>query len=244
MPRSFITSNNTDSLFSLEIIGDNVDFNTTSDPLFSFGVTDNYTIAAWLKANTVNDSYVGWQLSTFSPASFIFVDFNAFNANQIRLGVNKGASVKDYRFNNLQVVDTWNLWSVTTNGTAMTLYKDGVAQTPDTILNDDVITGIVDTNRTVVGGFANAGVILQQGPWAIWDKILTAAELLELAQGDFSFNWTVNSGNYASSANLEHYWRHAFGNEMGLTDLGVGTARNLTGTFSTITPDHIVMDHP
>jgi hypothetical protein len=79
------------------------------------------------------------------------------------------------------------------------------------------------------------------GPIGVWNDVLDATELVEIASGTFGFDLTTNSGVYTSSANLAHWWR------LGADDADIG--KDYAGSINVgddamISTSNIVVDSP
>ena len=103
----------------------------------------------------------------------------------------------------------WKMISVVWNGTTLTVLVDGVALTPLTTPVDIAGIGMTDTAREITVGGDGAAAASWDG-WIFspttWTTALTAAELLTIFAGKAAFEPFYNSGNYVSSATMNHRW--------------------------------------
>jgi hypothetical protein len=115
-------------------------------------------------------------------------------------------------------------------GDPLDLHIDGVQTAPDNVQLDTTGT-MTDTSRQFAWGSQAAddgSWTGNMGPFAIWNKILTGAEITEIWNKKFSIDLTQSSGSYTSSANLQHYYRPGWNFKVGNLDEGNGATRNLT----------------
>lgn len=134
-------------------------------------------------------------------------DDSAASPYSVRLWNSSGTLFKDYDFGSF-TVNTYAMLTVTWDGTNLTVYQDGSAQTPT--LNTDDAGTMTNTSRQVIVGVDSATT---GGHWsgflfspALWDVELTAAEVTAIDAGTSTFNLRRDSGNYASRDNLKHLW--------------------------------------
>ena len=150
-----------------------------------------------------------------------------------------GAAFKDYDWNNTFTSGTKVSYVFTWDGTSLLLYVDGVLTEADTKTSDYTASMSATDRRVSVG--STMGSVSYTGTihsTSIWDVVLTQAEVTALQNGGSpeDFDNGSDSGGYAQSANLQHYWRHGFdasdfgrdyGNASTLIDIG-DDALNLT----------------
>lgn len=134
-------------------------------------------------------------------------DDSAASPYSIRLWNSSGTLFKDYDFGTF-TVNTYIMLTITWDGTNLTVYQGGTAQTPT--LNLDDSGTMTNTARRVIIGVDSA---LTGGHWEgfvfspkLWDVELTALEIGDINTGASTFNSRRDSGNYASRDNLKHLW--------------------------------------
>lgn len=190
--------------------------NLTNNPL---GIANAWTVSTVFKLDTFAVNQTIFQIpSTTSGNNFSNISIIASGTLGLLViltdatGTPTSANLKSWRWNNVVASATWVNAVVKWDGADIFLVINGVDQgVPDTKSDDDAIT-MADTSRKIFiwadrgSGSSDAGNFLYA---AIWDKVLTDAELLEAWNSGVagSFNLGADSGDYASSANLQHWWR-------------------------------------
>ena len=177
------------------------------------------------------------------------------NANRIQIGNSPsgtsrinvvlydsaGTKFKDYGFSNVNTGNGgyWHTIVISWDGTSLVCAINGLVVAQDATTTDAAGT-MTNTNRAIYCG-ANATPTEANSllhTLALWDEALTSSEkeqLWNIGSSDVS----VDYGNYASSANLVHYWRAgvpAAGSQSGTTYVcdylggaGVDIAANAVG---------------
>jgi len=188
-----------------------------------------------------------WSISTWVNPSNMLLNQGIFSAN-FRDGIEIvhlseeatgriGISVRDStlstvfenrKWNAVLTANTWTHLVVTWNGTDLALYIDSVLTASDLTPVNDPHT-MIDSLRDITYGANWSGALVHSqlaGPWighlghlAIWDEVITAAEVASIFNPNvgppFAIDLRQNTGNYVSSENLQHYWRPGF------TDIGI-----------------------
>jgi hypothetical protein len=186
------------------------------------GIANSWTISAWL-----NPDLVDWNNRTFLHLQAGSGGANYFHmrardsspdptvqALHVEFGDSNGNTIKMYIFDNVFVESSWQLITVTWNGTDLIVYRNDMILTPFLKFVDNS-GSMTNTNRKVtIGGFDPTGAYQWDGKCysvAIWDTVLGANEVSTIYNfGDGRFDLNTDSGNYASSANLPHWWRLGF----------------------------------
>lgn len=137
------------------------------------------------------------------------------------------------------------------DGSQLTVYRNGVAQTPSTVVTEPGIT-MTDTARKVALSnivFSTAGgarVRVHQA--AMWSEPLTAQEWLGVAGRTDApnFDLNTNSAGYQSSAELIHWWRPGFNPAAMGADYADSppTTHNLMADAKQVSDNDIVADFP
>lgn len=227
----------------------------------ALGITDTYSVMIWVKG------------TDFSAGSETFIDFRvsgADNSNrfqishvvsgQVRVFVwnDVPAELKQFRYNGASVDGSWRQYVAVVDPTLavnnqLRLYVDGVLTTPDTLTTNGDVSGAPPTDSpgrgiyiaTSVGGAYYAGNVHTA---AIWGTALSAAEVKAIwnkgsARG---VDLATSSGDYASSDDLQHWWRLGHDD----TDIGAdyGSASTLIDVMddaeSITAADDVKGDHP
>jgi len=220
----------------------------------TISITNTFTLAFWIKPGDVT-----------THGTLVAIKQGAGNNNFIRLHqrtdiiqtlLNDSAAtvIQNVSWTSLLSDDTWFHVVYQWDGiSGRKLYLDGVDQgAPDSAPIDDDGT-LTDTAR-----FASVSEDVESigdpGPgwegrgasWAIWDSILTSSEITAIYNaGSIAFNLAEDGGNYASSANLQHWW------QMGRVSADIGkdsgkatSLIDLIDNAVAITTDDIVVDAP
>lgn len=109
------------------------------------------------------------------------------------------------------------------NATNYALSLDGGSGTP--VLST---AGHIGKNETGTDKFAD-GEIAQV---ALWDEVLTAAEITALYNSGTPYDPQSDHGDYTSSAGLVHHWPMNEGSGTTLDDTQTATDATLTGTYT------------
>lgn len=156
-----------------------------------------------------------------------------------------GNSLKSYEWNNTYSVGVKVSYVLTWDGTDMLLYIDGVETAPD-VKASDFSAAMTDTGRQVsigaqIGGFGSYRGTVHAT--SFWNVVLTQAEITTLQNSGSPENMDnkFDSGDYFSSANLQHYWRHGFNAADIGKDLGfASTLIDIGDDAVNVTADDIV----
>jgi hypothetical protein len=138
-----------------------------------------------------------------------------------------GTTLKHFGWGDFFRTDEWTHAFIQWDGTSLTAYKDGVLTTTGVVLTN--VTGtMTDESRQIFMGSAVAGVTATfsgiLGHFAVWDSILSPAEMPIVVSGGFDMDLTTTSGAYVSTGSLKHYWRP------GLDDTNIGKDYAVSGT--------------
>lgn len=163
------------------------------------------------------------------------------------------------RFNMAQKRQEWRNFSCAWNGNNLIAWDNGLeitdfsetlSGTGSFIMEDPSTSGSLRSIRIAAAysGIAQSldgpRIITYSGllgPVGMWDEVLDALELGEIASGTFGFDLSTNSGTYTSSANLQHWWRLG----ADAADLGADYAGDINlGVNATVTGSNIVVDSP
>lgn len=105
-------------------------------------------------------------------------------------------------------------------------------------VNNSSKVGVTDPsgyfNANYIGGSSSStmGIIYNA---AFYDSVLTTNELTEIYNGGINFDLTTDSGDYASSANLQGYWKNTGNTNADWVDLsGNGNNGTVNGSPDTI----------
>lgn len=193
----------------------------------------------------------GERIGDSTHEEFIMVENWDESADRIRIT----------RFNMAQKRKEWRLFSCAwdgnnliawDNGLEITDFSDTFSGTGSFVMADPTSSGKQRSIRIAVAytGVAQSldgprivaysGLL---GPIGVWDEVLGDAEIAAIADDTFAYDLVTNSGNYTSSANLQHWWRLGadtsdIGKDYAVTDnINVGVDATVTGI-------NIVVDSP
>ena len=104
---------------------------------------------------------------------------------------------------------------------------------------------MTNTNRFIQFNRANdpSAISINAGHIGVWNTVLGAAEVTEIFDGKHQINLTMDTGNYTSSADLQHYWRPGFPDE-GFSDEGAASPSSDLTDSPLINTGDIVQDAP
>ncbi len=204
------------------------------------GVTHHNEVLIW-----------GERIENSTNEEYIFVE-NWDNDNK---------RIRITRFNMAQKRQEWRNFSCAWNGFNLIAWDNGIelsdisetlSGTGSFIMADPTISG---RQRSVRIGAAYSGISASLdgpriitysgflGPIGVWNEVVDAVELGEIASGTFGFDLSTNSGTYSSSANLQHWWRlGADQADIGKDYAPVGDINVLVDSI--ITGTNIVVDSP
>jgi len=202
------------------------------------GVTHRNEVLIW-----------GERIENSTNEEYIFVENWDDTAKRIRIT----------RFNMAQKRQEWRNFSCAWNGENLIAWDNGI-ELPDIsetlsgtgsfVMEDPTASGRLRSVR-IAAAYSGISASLDgprivtysglMGPIGMWDEVLDATELGEIASGTFGFDLTTDSGTYTSSANLQHYWRLGADS----ADIGADYAGDINvGVDSTVTGVNIVVDSP
>ena len=193
---------------------------------------DDYTVVAWVNLKDASETYNG----IFSIGEHAAHKSRSFILKSQKVGFWTHSG--DYVASDTTVaVGAWTFVAVTINGTTtngVKFYVNGSVEGQTFTFSD---TAVATWDDAVVGDmYANSGTsahtfrgsIDQVG---VWNDVLTATEITALYNGGYASRYDANHGNYASSANLQGWWK------MGDADSGTGS----TITDSSSNSNHLTL---
>lgn len=203
-------SSGADRTKSVTLNGTNENLENTTTQ--SLGMANSFTISGWWKPDNVANRMSTWEIKQ-TMTDYSEEIFSALRGDQagdpIDAGISNNAETTFQRYyytagysagSWIHVVQTWD-------GTTQKVYYNGsLASVATTLANSaDSLTGIDRIIQLGVdnGSFWFSGSI---GHHAIWNSVLSAAEVSAIYSGKFTINLLSDSGSYTSSANLQHYW--------------------------------------
>lgn len=174
-----------------------------------------------------------------------------------------GDRVRITRFNMAQKRKEWRNFSCAWNGNNLIAWNDGIgitdysetlSGTGSFIMEEPTSSGRQRSVR-LAAAYSGIGESLDGpriitysgflGPIGVWDEVLDALELGEIASGTFGFDLLTNSGTYSSSANLKHWWRlGADAADLGKDYASTGNIDVGVDRYLTVTGSNIVVDSP
>ena len=196
----------------------------------SVGIANAWSIAYWhlrlpheAHSNTATSVWIAPDTTNGTGNSSIRIRHPATTDNCGYIVViqdNTGAAFKTYNYNDFDNCAYWTHVVVTWSGTVLLLYQNAVAITATSTPTDvAVVLGVPAqdnaTNRAIGLNAAQNGfappVNAHYHSIGIVSSVLTSTEITALyASGAGYFNLGVNSGNYTSQANLQHWYRLAY----------------------------------
>jgi len=208
-------------VFSAQTVS--VDFDGTTEFMANttettIGFGPSFTIAAWVKPLDVGGTQFVFDVKrTTGNADRIQVRTND-NSPRIRIFDSAGSAtpIKDFQWAD-GATGTENVWQFMTftynvTGAVLKGYFDGSEDTPGVKFQDNAGSRsanpamAVGVAGTTGGGSLNNARMLYV---ATWDKALSSAEVSAIYNGGDggAFDLQVDSGSYASSSSLKHWWR-------------------------------------
>jgi hypothetical protein len=185
------------------------------------GIADNWTICFWAAQDSAPTAFetVFDARPDASSVNAIQIGFDGARASD-PLGVaivdNAGTTIYNYRYDALlPTTDAWAFWTVTWNGTTLRGYKDAIEDAAPASLGGSGGTQ-ADGNRIITLANSELATTPYDGRIAlvaVWDEVISDAELLQLFNMGMNISYTSDYNDYVSSANLIHQWRPGWHNE-------------------------------
>lgn len=230
---------------SIELDGKN-QYLGTYEPS-TLGVANTWTLGLWAKPLTNPEHTAVFSTASHRRTNEIDVFVTPIARESQELGKRpaslrvmikdaSGTTLKHFGWGDFFKTDVWMHAFIQWNGTALTAYKDGALTTTGVVLTS--VTGtMTDESRQIFMGSAVAGVTATfsgiLGHFAMWNSILSPAELVVVYSGGFDIDLTSASGSYVSTSSLKHYWKP------GLDDTNIGKDFAVSGT----TPIDLTKQH-
>jgi hypothetical protein len=164
-------------------------------------IQDNFTICTWAKVTNVGNGYAHWETAAFldSELGGLGDDFGfGLNASG-ELTYGNGGDYDDWVHGDNALNDNaWHHNCVTRKESTgeVVLYVDGVVEATGTLS-----TGTLDGNGQAIIGYGTDGANSLQGnldDFRIYDRVLSADEVAQLAAGAFDFRIENENGERAS----------------------------------------------
>lgn len=236
-----------------------VDFNGTDENMFNnsaqlYGIADAWTIGLWWKpgasAFTTNNRLLGFDRTASGEYSITMSMMGGVGQDPVRAEIYDefGSILKRWDWWNKTISGEWNFHAVTWDGTDLQLYWDGLLITPSAKPVDSA-GSLADTSsrklyiaRSDEADYADARI----HSVGMWNSVLAAAEMMALFNTGIgnAILWDANSGDYVSSAALQHWWRLGHNSLDIGADSGKGTAIDVGADASNITAVDIEADAP
>lgn len=219
----------------------------------TLGFSSEWSIQLLLNPDNVTAAMMPLEIKQLSPivnAGMIQVYMGGNEANDpFRVTIRKTTTgvgiIKRYDWHNSYSADTNVYYLFTWNGTDLVMYIDGVLTEPD-VKGTDSSGAMANADRSVaIGGLVSGASFKMNGQvhsTSIWDVVLGQDAVTSLANSGSPENIDnrYDTGDYSSSVNLVHYWRHGFDASQLGRDYGTGTAIDLTEDSENITAADIV----
>ena len=203
-----------------------LDFSASSEALKSsgnetIGVSNSWTVWTGRFFKTV--AALGWFdfKNTGSNNDRIVLDQAASNTCRARLWDSAGTAFKNYTYSPTLEAGRWFSAALSWDGTTMTLYLNGAAQTATTLTTD--LAGTMSTGTRQVSTGLTASNNDPNAMWcglAVWNTALSAANMAYITDpNNFMTDWKKDVDTYTGSGNLVHQWRPIAvrGNQSGTT---------------------------
>lgn len=238
--------------------GQSIDFSGSSEYLLndSAGVDlelkNTFTIMLWLKHTSANFSRTLLETaqSPFASAHEFFLINTSSNTYRLDIRNNGGSVTK--RYTHTAPSSAWVQWVfVVERGATDELiwYENGSDAAPtksiDGVFDDRsaVSIEVLGLAANAAGGANWAG---RAYSLALWNTVLAPAEISAIYNsGDGrNFDLANDSGNYASSTNLQHWWNLVDNVSGDVVDAGNGTAVDITTDGQNIDAADFVTDFP
>ena len=185
-------------------------------PMVFDGVDDCVTNST---DNVARDAtYSWWSKSTKTTANTVFGHGGAAKAFHLNFSANKpllylaGAGFRYWVDNSAQDDGNWHHYALIVDVSDLAsckLYIDATEISTDTTNSTDPADsygeGLTIGRQAAASGTAFDGIINE---FAVWDTHLTASEITALYNSGTPLDATADSGNYASSGDLQGYWRN------------------------------------
>lgn len=237
---------------SIQLDGKNQYLASSSNPQ-KLGIGNNWTLSFWVKAAT-NPEFTTIFSAGSKEKNRIDVLSTPIpsigNAHiQARITDADGNVIKHATWGDFFTSATWTHGALTWNGTDLDIYASGtllVTGTADFVN----VTGTMsdELNRKVFYGSALEGRTATAsglvGHLALWNTVLTSAEIQEVAAGTFEIDLTTNSGSYTSSAALKQYWKPGETPSIGESFASSGTQIDISLDANNIDSNNIVLEQP
>ena len=183
-------------------------------PAQTWNIANSWTISWNVNPGSITGNQTLFQIGTNAGANTIRVDFvdAATDYLDVYLYDSAGVLVKNYRYNTPWSAGTWRTQALTWNGTTLTYYTLATATAASSTPTNGSGT-MTDTSRPMfLGGLADYTQMLTSGTvlttMAVWNSVLTSGEIFTIHKNQMtSFDFRQNMGDYASAANLKHWWK-------------------------------------
>jgi len=208
------SAKSTAQIVSVDMDGSTENFINDGPNLMGFG--NAFTYNQWVK---VNADFVG----TDFWMQGIKTDLTSNNRFELSRATTSGAArftfwdttgtlIKDFQFeDSVPEVGSWVMMTFTWDGTDLKGYFNSVEDTNPTKNTDNAGTRADQAVQLGVGNASTAGSEVPQNllTASFHNVALSQAEITEIfaTTSGGAFDLSVNSGNYTSSSNLEHWWR-------------------------------------
>ncbi|MEE8551529.1 MAG: LamG-like jellyroll fold domain-containing protein [Gemmatimonadota bacterium] len=211
-----------------------------------------FTVSLWVKPDAVNVSGTMFDTpATFFGSRVIFDCRGAASSGRLGIILTDGGATQrqNKEYDGVLAAGVWVYLTISIEDSPFRqrTYINGVETAPTTIINDSAF-GSGGQDREVFIGSNGSGGGTDQFPAryhsaAWWAEELTPPEVLETFNGGDgkAFDMLVDSGNYASSDNLQHWWRLGLNGILG-KDFGI-TPVDILG-FIGVDASDIVEDAP
>jgi len=181
------------------------------DNIFDDLATGSWTLSFYIRFDTTTNQAIFWK-GTY-PSNYLWFSSSSGGDIQILGSASSGGTVINTIFNSNMSADTWYHVVITSDGSGTNrsnkCYIDGseVSTTSTTPVasstNLESHTGTAQLTTSNLASLAFYKQYLDQV--ATWDSVLTAAEITEIYDNNPLL--TSDSGDYASSGDLQRYYK-------------------------------------
>jgi len=122
-----------------------------------------------------------------------------------------GDQIKNYGWGNYFQTEVWTHVFLQWDGAELNAYKNGLPTTTGVVLTTTTGSMSDYPARKVYYGASIAGLVAtfsgHLGHCAMWNSLLSQAEMNSVVSGGLEIDLAVPSGSYVSIGSLQHYWK-------------------------------------
>ena len=188
----------------------------------TLGIANSFTVMTTQYHNVAGIQTIFEAKADSGNANRILVEDVSGTHFRVTLYNSAGTLFKQYRYQHDNFNQHWEQFTFTWNGTNLKMFIRGGEVTP-TFKDTDNAGTMTDTARRVYVGGLNNDTQLWRGyiqSVALWSDVLTVREVLSVYNAGMvgAMNLQGSFEQYASSGDLEHWWR--LGHDVSLLKIG------------------------